>query len=756
VHFVPWWSTAPTLVAEELLGVPDPLLTALRPGPSAPGREVACSLAQSLASPEHPDSPPSWLLPEQVPSFRRAVAGLRHYGGVVLADPVGSGKTYVALAVAAVLNRSSTACLVPATLLGQWKQAAARTKVPVSLCSHQQVSRGWLPQGTRGLVIIDESHHFRNQHTRRYQHLAPWLVGRPTLLISATPIVNRVADLAHQLALAVRDTALESSGIVSLRALLSTGSPTAALGQLIVERDLAPGPRPQRTQDLSEPSAAECADIGRLLPRLIRLRLSRHQPIAALIQMVLLRAVASSPAALEAVLRRYRRLLLHARDALNAGQVMDRAELRRLTGELGDQLIWWELLPAAGTESEIELTDLSELDELIRAAKTACATDDKVARLREVLRDGSPTLVFASSRDTVRYLRDQLGGPDLAWCTGERAGIGTGIVARRIVLDWFRHPTTSPHAPRHLLVTDVAAEGLDLQRAARVVHYDLPWNPMRLEQREGRAARYGSSHRNIEVVRFIPPPALERMLRLQATLARKARLPAAVGLGAGGDRVWRWRDRLADCFGKGFARSGVAQVAWSSPGLLAGFTISRVGDGGAPAPASVLWFEDDGSWTEDPAVIESRLDSAAAQDQIVSPSPIELRDWLSVLVRPIRERFSLLQGRRWATPDPTPAVRCLLDRLQRLVREAARSRQAKRLELLDQALAIVAGGHTAGEAILLEHLVELPDEMLEAAVGRFPRATSRWDALEVRLTGLILFGSNLENCAPTANRSLRP
>jgi hypothetical protein len=135
---------------------------------------------------------------------------------------------------------------------------------------------------------------------------------------------------------------------------------------------------------------------------------------------------------------------------------------------------------------------------------------------------------------------------------------------------------------------------------------------------------------------------------------------------------------------------------------------------------------------------------------------MELRNWLAVLARPIRERFSLLQGRRWTTPDPTPAVRCLLDRLQRLVREAARRRQAKRLELLEQALAIVAGGHTAGEAMMLEHLVELPDEKLEATLGRFPRATSRWNALEVRLTGLILFGPNLENCAPTANRSLRP
>ncbi|MBI3746094.1 MAG: hypothetical protein HY264_06140 [Chloroflexi bacterium] len=42
-----------------------------------------------------------------------------------------------------------------------------------------------------------------------------------------------------------------------------------------------------------------------------------------------------------------------------------------------------------------------------------------------------------------------------------------------------------------LLASDVAAEGLNLQRAGRIVHYDLPWTAVRLEQRDGRALRQG-------------------------------------------------------------------------------------------------------------------------------------------------------------------------------------------------------------------------------------------------------------------------
>ena len=44
-----------------------------------------------------------------------------------------------------------------------------------------------------------------------------------------------------------------------------------------------------------------------------------------------------------------------------------------------------------------------------------------------------------------------------------------------------------------LIATDAAGEGINLQRAHLMVNYDLPWNPNRLEQREGRVDRYGQT-----------------------------------------------------------------------------------------------------------------------------------------------------------------------------------------------------------------------------------------------------------------------
>ncbi len=739
MRFARSWTAAPTIVAEALVAVPDALLTALDPGQPAAGAAVASSLARSLNPPEHSHPPPQWLLPEQRRSFGRVLAAIQRYGGALLADPVGSGKTFVALAAAQAMNRGPTACLVPAALLSQWKATADRLATPVVLCSHEQISRGKMLSTPGGLVLIDESHHFRNPRTKRYRHLAPWLVGRRALLITATPVVNNLLDLAYQLLLTIRDDALAWDGIASLRNMLATSRPTSGLGQLIVESETVTSRRPGKVCSRILQSAAASPGIARGIELVDELQLSTCQSIAALIRGVLLRALCSSPAAFEATVRRYRSLLLHARDALQAGQVLDRAELRRFTGELGDQLVWWELLPRSDMQSEIALSDLDGISGLLRyAERMVDAPDLKLARLHDLLKDNIPTLVFSASRDTVRYIRQRLGTLRLAWCTGVRAGIGSTTMSRATVLASFQQANNQSLAPTHLIVTDVAAEGLDLQRAARVVHYDLPWTPMRMNQREGRSIRYGSRYSQIDVVEFAVPPLLERRLRVEATLRRKAGLPAVAGLGAGGSHIWRWRAELAARFDTA-GRPGVAMVPSSNTGLLAGFVLCIPGEA-TPFSATVLWLEPTGIWTEAPSTVGEKLTVAAAQTQTIAPDPVTLGGWIEGLAIPIRERLAQVKRQRWIMLDQPPAVRQILSRLQQLIREAARNREAKRLADLEHAIASVAGGHTAGEMALLECLAEAGDSQLMKRLGTLPNRRPTGQSLEVRLTGMVIFG----------------
>jgi hypothetical protein len=366
--------------------------------------------------------------------------------------------------------------------------------------------------------------------------------------------------------------------------------------------------------------------------------------------------------------------------------------------------------------------------------------DGKVERLKSLLADGRPTLVFTSRRETVRYLRDRLGPPPLAWCTGARAGLGRCPMPRAGVLGWFRAEpgrTPRPHAP-HLLVTDVAAEGLDLQRAARVVHYDLPWTPMRMEQREGRAVRPGSIHPEVEVVAFRPPPAIERTLRISRALAAKAGLPALAGLGAAGRGLWRWRSELADAYAQGEAALGTAVVPRGPAGVLAGFELFEVGPVERRLASTLIWIDPGGAWSDEERIVAARLAEAASAPS-AEPNPARLHDALSLIAGPIRSRLAAARGSRWAVPTADPATRRVSLRLHQAIREAARRRDLQALAGLERALAFVGRGHTAGEAARLERLDGMPDAEFNRQVLRLPPAGARCDAIEARLGGLLLF-----------------
>jgi hypothetical protein len=311
---------------------------------------------------------------------------------------------------------------------------------------------------------------------------------------------------------------------------------------------------------------------------------------------------------------------------------------------------------------------------------------------------------------------------------------------RASVLGWFRQRDEIA-APRvhHLLVTDVAAEGLDLQRAARVVHYDLPWTPMRMEQREGRAVRLGSAHREVEVVAFRPPLAIERALRITQALAVKARLPAAAGLGAGGRGLWRWRSELAEAYGEGEAAIGTAVVPRGPPGVLAGFELYGVGSKVESRLASaLLWIEPGGEWTEEERIVTARLADAATSGS-APPDPARLREALSLVAGPVRSRLALARGSRWAAPAADPIAHRVSLRLHQGIREAARRRDLQTLSGLERALAFVGRGHTAGESAELERLVGMPDGEFSRRVFRLPAPGRRWDAIEARLGGVLLF-----------------
>lgn len=145
--------------------------------------------------------------------------------------------------------------------------------------------------------------------------------------------------------------------------------------------------------------------------------------------------------------------------------------------------------------------------------------DAKTKRLFELIEETcQPTagwnderiIVFTEYRDTLDYLRDLCAAK--GWLTSD-TGEGTGRVEfvfggmdkqRRaeIIRDFNYDPSHTP--VRVLFATDTASEGIDLhKRCHRLVHMEVPFNPNRLEQRNGRVDRYGQPNEEVWIYHFL-------------------------------------------------------------------------------------------------------------------------------------------------------------------------------------------------------------------------------------------------------------
>lgn len=165
-----------------------------------------------------------------------------------------------------------------------------------------------------------------------------------------------------------------------------------------------------------------------------------------------------------------------------------------------------------------EELDVVSIDELL--AYDFKKGDSKYNELRRMLAQTVPdekVIIFAYYRPTLAYLRQRL-LEDGITVTLIHGGINNE--QRWVEIDRFR----DPRGPRVLLSSEVGSEGIDLQFCRVLVNYDLPWNPMRVEQRIGRIDRVGQEAKRISVVNFKVKDTVEERLyeRLHQKLERFA------------------------------------------------------------------------------------------------------------------------------------------------------------------------------------------------------------------------------------------
>jgi superfamily II DNA or RNA helicase len=720
------WTHPPRILSEHLAPLPEPLACLLAPTADGPAAAVAALGARALLDWSPLESQtraawPPWLAPHQVPAAERLAGIIARYGGALLADAVGLGKSYVALAVALAL-RERFALVVPAVLVPQWRalleghgtHAPIITHESLSTSSYRPLTSSTIPSG---LFIVDEAHRFRNPRTNRYRALARLVVGSKLLLVTATPVHNRIGDLCHLFRLFLRDHDLTALGVPSLcRAAQGDVDPnalTAAAARLCVSRSRSrvqasygAGPValsfPDRVADEAiRVGPASDATLAELVAGIARL--DAGGDAAALFRLLLLSQLASSLPAFRASLARYEAFLELGADAAAAGRALSRPDFRRLfpAGEDDLQLAFLPLLlplgPRAATERDHDV--VARLRDLATSP-----LDPKAEALGQLLHErGEKTIVFVQPRATVRHLVRRLRGLRVAAVTGERGWFGAEPARRDEVLRAFAPRAQGASAPTPtraletdvLVATDLLSEGLNLQDAARVIHYDLPWSPARLAQRNGRIDRAGSPHAHIETVTFLPPRPLAEALAIERRLVAKARVQSRAGAGP---RAFDWCDRLHSLA----ARAGPAAAAGTCAAVTAvertvvlvvriggrveGLVVTDAGVRVDAARAAAL--------LERAAVAEpAPLDRAAVEQAIRQAAPL------------LRSRLAALEDARWRGAHRDRLSLRLIPWVLAAARRAATRRRHTDLARLDGLVSRLGRGMTSGEELQLEELL---------------------------------------------------
>jgi superfamily II DNA or RNA helicase len=472
------------------------------------------------------------VLPHQL---EPSLAVLRGLGcRVLLADDVGLGKTIQAgLIVSELLARGSAArvlVLTPAGLRDQWAdelQNRFRLTAEVLDLRSARVLAATLPRevnpwSTMPLVIASLDYVKRAEVLPAAQ-ARPWdvvLVDEAHLVGPDTDRYEAVTSLCADATYVVLLTATPHSGDRrGFRALCALGSRDDTL--LVFRRtraDVGLGVARHVKRLMVGTSGAETRMHGALARYAAAVRRERgaaDRDGTLLLTVLLKRALSSAESLRRSLERRLAMLAGH-----NNGEG---GQLRLPLDDPGGELDGSDDPPVLRVPA---LNDAAQERRLLLAISVAAAVagmrETKLAALARLLRRlrqrGEPVIVFTEYRDTLVHIQQTL-ALDCVLLHG-----GMSRSERRHAVETFVSGRAST-----LLATDAGAEGLNLHHSCRVViHVELPWNPVRLEQRTGRVDRIGQA-RTVHAVHLIAGGTGEMRIlaRLQSRI-RDARRDIAV------------------------------------------------------------------------------------------------------------------------------------------------------------------------------------------------------------------------------------
>lgn len=507
------------------------------------------------------------ITPHQVNAFCSAVKALKT-GGIILADEVGLGKTIEAGLVLKYMIDSGAKKIMltmPASLRKQWEvelnekfnlssdvvKIIDRTALnfnPIGLKDHYLLDKSKLcvvitsydfssklmkmfPSVKWDFLVIDEAHNMRNifHGTKRAKRLYDLTKGVPKILLTATPLQNRLTDL-YGLA-----TFMDGRIFGSEKAFVKQYETTK--NYTLLKKNLSPilyrtlradvqkyikfAKRECRTFtfELSRDEMCLYARVNEFLqrPHLYSLPDANRN----LLTLVVRKLLASSSFALIETFETIRTRLQKLYEGTKATDASEDFDffLQYLEDEI-DEIEEEEDPDVVFEKQQIE-EELREVEAIIADAEKI-TENAKMKALREALdaafttqkEQGIPekVVIFTESKRTQKYIREELvlcgyDEEDIVLFNGDNndertkeiyrvyriknhGGVkySTSVEMKHAIVDYFENNA------KILILTDAGSEGLNLQFCNSIINYDLPWNPMKIEQRIGRCHRYGQQN----------------------------------------------------------------------------------------------------------------------------------------------------------------------------------------------------------------------------------------------------------------------
>ena len=413
------------------------------------------------------------------------------------------------------------------------------------------------------LVIFDEAHYMRNPVTTTF-HLGESLAeaAGAVLCVSATPVNNSNIDL-HSLLRLTDESFFETQGM--FEELLDVNRPTVqasnALSQTPINmpllesavKGMSTSPfikksplfkqfieRLEYLDPTDKAQLARCQDLveklnllGNYVNRTRRVQVRENRPVRD--PMVLSVEYSKEEMQLyQAILQIVRakcrkdnrpfHVFLILGLQLRAASCLPALVKEIRNGRLGNledlfyEAIGEEIYDDLSENGDGEEISSTELEKLMHYDFEK--NDSKYNELKHALTELVPdekVVLFAYYRPTLAYLRHRLVEDGISVTV-----IHGGIPNERRWEEIERFK--DPRGPRVLLSSEVGSEGIDLQFCRVIVNYDLPWNPMRVEQRIGRIDRVGQKAKRLSIINFKVRGTIEERLydRLHAKLERFA------------------------------------------------------------------------------------------------------------------------------------------------------------------------------------------------------------------------------------------